>query len=160
VTRYNVQIAIPSAAYTGLQIVLSVGAQTSGTWKIGNLQLESGSVMTPFQRIIYSDQLAQCQRYFYGPAAVPGGLNGSGNFACTVCCPVSLRTTPTVSYSGTVTCSAFGVGTYTSTTQPSSISINGPSQTILTFSVTGLGATGTGGYGVAANVNFLISAEL
>jgi len=64
VTRYNVQIAIPSAAYTGLQIVLSVGAQTSGTWTIGNLQLESGSVMTPFQRIIYSDQLAQCQRYF------------------------------------------------------------------------------------------------
>jgi len=160
VTRYNVQIAIPSAATTGLQIVLSVGAQTSGTWTIGNVQLEPGSAATPYERQIYSDQLAQCQRYFYVPASVPGGLNGSGNFACTVCCPVSLRTTPTVSYSGTVTCSAFGVGTYTSTTQPSSISINGTSQTILTFSVTGLGATATGGYGVAANVNFLISAEL
>jgi hypothetical protein len=64
VTRYNAQISIPSAATTGLQIVLSVGAQTSGTWTIGNVQLEPGTVATPYERQIYSDQLAQCQRYF------------------------------------------------------------------------------------------------
>jgi len=160
VTRYNAQISIPSAATTGLQIVLSVGAQTSGTWTIGNVQLEAGSIATPYERQIYSDQLAQCLRYFYVSAAVPGGLNGSGNFTCTLCCPVSLRTTPTISYSGTVTCSAYGINSYSSTTQPSSISVNGTSQTIVVFTITGLGATAVSGYGGATGVNFLISAEL
>ena len=64
VTRYNAQISIPSAATTGLQIVLSVGAQTSGTWTIGSVQLEVGTIATPYERQIYSDQLAQCQRYY------------------------------------------------------------------------------------------------
>jgi len=160
VTRYNVQIAIPSAATTGLQIVLSVGAQTSGTWTIGNVQLEAGSIATPYERQIYSDQLAQCQRYLYVPATVPGGFNGSGTFTCTAFCPVSLRAIPTISYSGTVTCTGLGINSYTSTTQPSSISLNGTSQTVVTFSITGLGATAVSGYGPASGVNFLISAEL
>jgi len=47
-----------------LQILFTVGAQTSGTWTIGNVQLEPGSVATPYERQIYSDQMAQCQRYY------------------------------------------------------------------------------------------------
>ena len=65
VTRYNAQISIPSAANTGLQIVFTVGAQTSGAWVIGNVQLEVGTVATPFERPLYSKQLADCQRYAY-----------------------------------------------------------------------------------------------
>jgi len=83
VTRYNAQISIPSAATTGLQIVLSVGAQTSGTWTIGNVQLEPGSAATPYERQIYSDQLAQCQRYYeksYDIATAPGSATSLGNF--------------------------------------------------------------------------------
>ena len=83
VTRYNAQISIPSAATTGLQILFTVGAQTSGTWTIGNVQLEPGSVATPYERQIYSDQLAQCQRYFeksYDDNVVPGGINNNGQF--------------------------------------------------------------------------------
>ena len=64
VSRYNAQISIPSAATTGLQIVLSVGAQTSGTWTIGSVQLEVGTKATTYEMQIYSDQLAQCCRYF------------------------------------------------------------------------------------------------
>jgi hypothetical protein len=82
VTRYNAQISIPSAATTGLQILFTVGAQTSGTWTIGNVQLEPGSVATPYERQIYSDQLAQCQRYFeLLPSASAGiyGTPGSGS---------------------------------------------------------------------------------
>ena len=47
-TRYSTQITVPSAATTGIEIVFSVGAQTSGTWVIGNVQLEAGTVATPF----------------------------------------------------------------------------------------------------------------
>ena len=63
-TQYSVQIAIPAAATTGLEIVFSVGAQTSGTWKIGNVQLELGSQVTPFERRTYQSELSRCQRYY------------------------------------------------------------------------------------------------
>ena len=47
--RYSATISIPSAATTGLEIELSVGAQTGSTWSIGNVQLENGSVATPIE---------------------------------------------------------------------------------------------------------------
>jgi hypothetical protein len=64
VTRYNAQISIPSGANTGIQILFTVGAQTSGTWTIGNVQLESGSSASAYVSQIYGSQLVQCQRYF------------------------------------------------------------------------------------------------
>jgi len=63
-TRYSVNISIPSAATTGIQIELSVAAQTSGTWNIGNVQLEFGNVATPFEQIPIGLSLQLCQRYF------------------------------------------------------------------------------------------------
>lgn len=63
-TQYSVNISIPAAATTGIQILFTVGAQISGTWTIGNVQLEPGTVATPFERQIYNAQLAQCQRYY------------------------------------------------------------------------------------------------
>jgi len=100
VTRYNVQIAIPSAATTGLQIVLSVGAQTSGTWTIGNVQLEAGSIATPYERQIYSDQLAQCQRYYFNQSQqLYNSLYASGSTGYTQLgrsFPVTMRVSPTI----------------------------------------------------------------
>lgn len=64
VTRYSTNISVPAAATTGIEIVLSVGAQTSGTWTIGNVQLEPGSVATPYERRSYGQELALCQRYY------------------------------------------------------------------------------------------------
>ena len=63
VTRYSTQISIPSAATTGIEIVFTVGAQTSGTWTIGDVQLEPGTVATPFERRSFGQELALCQRY-------------------------------------------------------------------------------------------------
>jgi hypothetical protein len=65
VTRYNANISVPAAATTGIEIVLTVGAQTSGTWTIGNVQLEAGTVATPFERRSYGQELALCQRYYH-----------------------------------------------------------------------------------------------
>ena len=37
----------------------------NATWQATGLQLETGSVATPFEHIRYGDELARCQRYFY-----------------------------------------------------------------------------------------------
>jgi hypothetical protein len=62
-TRYTVSVAIPAAATTGIEILFSVGAQTSGTWVIGNAQFEQGVVATVFDRKPYTTELLLCQRY-------------------------------------------------------------------------------------------------
>ena len=82
VARYSTQISIPSAATTGLQILFTVGAQTSGTWVIGNVQLEPGSIATPFERRLYTQELAFCQRYYtlsYNNGTAPGSVTGNAN---------------------------------------------------------------------------------
>jgi hypothetical protein len=64
-TRYTTPpIAIPAAAITGLELVLTVGAQTSGTWTIGNAQLEVGSIATPFEYRPLATEATQCRRYY------------------------------------------------------------------------------------------------
>ena len=62
-TNYSTQISIPAAATTGIEVVFTVGAQTSGTWVIGNVQLEKSSIATSFDYRPYGTELALCQRY-------------------------------------------------------------------------------------------------
>jgi hypothetical protein len=62
-TRYDVGFTIPVAATTGIEIVFSVGAQVSGTWTIGEVQLELGDRATPFEIIPVSAALDLCKRY-------------------------------------------------------------------------------------------------
>ena len=76
-TNYNAQITIPLAATTGIEIVFTVGAQTSGTWIVGNVQLEAGSVATRFDYRPYGTELMLCQRYCYTTSGV--STNGSYN---------------------------------------------------------------------------------
>ena len=80
-TRYSAQIFIPSAAITGLEIVFSVGAQTSGTWTIDNVQLEAGPLATPFERRMIGQELILCQRYYEITQTylMPKGANYDGN---------------------------------------------------------------------------------
>jgi hypothetical protein len=82
-TRYSVNIAVPAAATTGVEILFTVGAQTSGTWDVGNVQFEPGTIATPFERRQFGQELALCQRYFQktfeqgiAPAQNAGGAGG------------------------------------------------------------------------------------
>jgi hypothetical protein len=63
-TRHSATFDVPSAATTGIEIVFTVGAQTSGTWVIGQVQLEEGEQATPFERRPLALELALCSRYY------------------------------------------------------------------------------------------------
>ena len=67
-TKVSVTQAIPSAATTGLDIVLvaNTPAVTAGnTIYVGLVQLELGSVATPFEQRSIGTELSLCQRYLY-----------------------------------------------------------------------------------------------
>lgn len=100
VTRYAAQIAIPAAATTGIEIVFTVGAQTSGTWTIQNVQLEQGLAPTPFEIRPIGLELSLCQRYFeagFYELYVSGG--GTGYIGSTIPFAVDKRTaTPNITY--------------------------------------------------------------
>ena len=61
-------VTLPSNVTAGLELELTVGAQTSGTWTIGRAMLEpmpSGVIVaSPFERVDIVSELARCQRYF------------------------------------------------------------------------------------------------
>lgn len=112
VTRYSAQISVPAAAITGIEILLTVGAQTSGTWTIGNAQWEIGSVATTFERKPASYELASCQRHYFKTfpqatapaqnAGTTGALNstmfvsGSGIYSLWTSFPTTMFSTPTM----------------------------------------------------------------
>ena len=83
IARYNATISIPAAATTGLYLIIYVTAQTSGTFKIGDVQLEAGSTATEFERRPYGTELALCQRYYettYNTGVAVGSVNNLGNW--------------------------------------------------------------------------------
>jgi len=104
-------------AYTGAvsstatQIGFQVSWNASGTagadesLYVTGMQLEIGTKATPYEMQIYSDQLAECQRYYYKTSmnqpVIIGFANATGYASTTVSFPVTMRTTPTTTIYGT-----------------------------------------------------------
>ena len=128
-TRYSAQIFIPSAAITGVEIVFSVGAQTSGTWTIDNVQLEAGPLATPFERRMIGQELINCQRYFASINGAIGAGSELNTSAAYIKLPLSVtmradNQTVTLSTGNSITINLFGVGTSTTSTSNVTITAN------------------------------------
>jgi hypothetical protein len=95
-TNYSTNISIPAAATTGVEIVFTVGAQTSGTWVVGNIQLEKGSTATSFDYRPYGTELALAQRYFQWTAFNLAFSAAAGSSSLTITIPykVDMRIAP------------------------------------------------------------------
>jgi hypothetical protein len=98
-TKYSATFTLPSAATTGVSIEFGTGgAFTSGSIDITGVQLETGSVATPFERRSFWQELALCQRYYLNYGAFHIGMNGNVNAQGDGFFPVTMRSSPTVSY--------------------------------------------------------------
>ena len=81
---------------------VSVVGTSGATWYITGVQLETGTVATPFERRPYGMELALCQRYCYVQRGANGDRLGFGYcgtstlFNLIVPLPVSMRATPTL----------------------------------------------------------------
>lgn len=132
-----------SVSQIGVQFFATpVGTAGANDWfEITEIQVEAGSVASPFERVDYGRQLIQCQRYYCtsggevvgatSGAAVGAMLNGSdtGSARGSMRFPVTMRATPTVTLYNNETGASGGVvvngvGYYTNCVA-GSISVNG-----------------------------------
>jgi hypothetical protein len=90
-----------TANYSGATGQTNLIGTLNATWYITGVQLEVGSVATPFERRPFGTELSLCQRYYWKMTAATNQNFGSGyiensNLAFTVSAfPVEMRTAPT-----------------------------------------------------------------
>ena len=151
---------VPTTASTGLEVrIFRYDASNDQEWLITGVQLEVGSVATPFEHRSYGEELALCQRYFQKigrDGASTGAIIGmirNTHFTSAFSFPVTMRSGPTgVAYGANSTTGNFGVffgaGADTSHTANSSdvkveyLSTHGGRFRVLSTS----GTNGQGGY--------------
>jgi hypothetical protein len=141
------------AGYLGATGETSVIGTLNATWYVTGVQLEVGSVATPFERRPYGTELALCQRYFYlhsdaaakalGAAACTSTTQASG----IVYFPVQMRVSPTL-YSTLSATNKFRVNSNVDSSSNDDMTIEYAGLSFVGYSVTGFSGftTGYAGY--------------
>jgi hypothetical protein len=86
--------------FLGTSAQTNLLASTANEIRITGVQLEPGTVATPFERRSYGAELALCQRYFWkstGTLVIAGQTTGAYGQQQSMILPVEMRATPTVS---------------------------------------------------------------
>ena len=135
--------------------VTNLGTSTANNFYVTGVQLEMGSVATPYEHRSFGDELLLCKRYYYQETRSGStGGNGAGIFAlgmtanssggsiyATMNHPVEMRIAPTVTFSGTFAAHRFGVAINQITAANMSGSGYHNSTTATTISGTNSGST-------------------
>ena len=140
---YSVTANVDTASTTNIIVFIwsDVTDTTLGDFLyITNAQLEVGSTATPFERRLYSQELVNCQRYYYqvlGEQAVYWeGYSGNVTYITwNGSHPVQMRASPTCAL----------IGTY-ATSNCTSVSINTVSNLTVNIQATGNGSAGARTY--------------
>lgn len=106
-TRYSFSFNAGANAGNGIAIEFTTGALTAtNTLQYENAQIEIGSTATPFERRLYNQELANCQRYCYRASytgtgtPVGAGFWSNATLVATACkLATTMRAAPTLSYS-------------------------------------------------------------
>lgn len=87
---------------------VNLADNTANEWMITGVQLEVGEQATPFEHRSYGDELAACQRYYYQLTSQlayrrygMSTYDTSTNYSALIPFPVQMRTTPSLSTTGT-----------------------------------------------------------
>jgi hypothetical protein len=164
-TNFSATFAVPSAATTGIEIVFTGGAQSSGSgWWIEDVQLEKGSTATPFEYRYYGAELALCQRYLPVYRGGYSNLVGQKTAATAAKVTFTFKTTARVAPTGMVSSGSFyvlnasgGLGYPVTTAALSDSSIDGAN--IDLTGITSLGAT-AGQAAIASGSFYLTGCEI
>ena len=173
---YSVTANVDTASTANIIVFIwsDVTDTTAGDFLyITNAQLEIGTSATPFERRLFNQELANCQRYYwhtYGIGVTPGTstINGarlinlsstsSGSAAFTWTLPVAMRTAPTITaYSVSGTSGSNSTNGDYSTTGSTNRTILGTSASSSSFTINGASASLNGFYGMCHAV---VSSEL
>jgi hypothetical protein len=163
-TRYSFSFDAGANAGNGIAIEFTTGALTAtNTLQYENAQIEVGTSATPFERRLYNQELANCQRYLFAIKSseqsdtycrfIQGDIENSTSFTSGYTLPVRMRVTPTLT--GTGTASNYGVYSAGSVTACSGnpIIASGNPQTVCVTAAVSSGLTAGRGATLLANNN-------
>lgn len=146
------------AGDNGIEVVIFTAqhSATSKNYGIANIQLEEGSIATPFEQRPYGTELALCQRYY--EVLTSGALVSSNTAQAFGCIPFKVPKRGSISTTGSVLISyvIYGIGTASN--------LGGLSFQTVTANEANIGITyssaGTTGAPGVLSCNLLISSEL
>jgi hypothetical protein len=116
--RYTASWTVPSGGLNGLSLNILCAGSSTFTMGVTGVQLEVGSVATPFEHRLYGEELALCQRYYYDPKLSGGNYwwihpiltNSVGHYRrASFPLPTEMRTDATATFTA-VSNGSFAVG--------------------------------------------------